>query len=146
MSSKKRVGRAKIIIMYFAFFSIGILLLLKFFHSNIIYFVTPKELQTYDIRNLQQTFKLGGYVKEGSLIKLAQGEIKFTVTDFEENTEVTYKGVVPDLFKEGQGTIATGFLNDEGIFIASEILAKHDENYIPKEVVDSVKNIGQWRN
>lgn len=91
-----------------------------------------------------EVFRLGGLVAEGSLVR-GQGEtVSFTVTDGAENVPVTYAGVLPDLFKEGQGMIGTGVLVD-GTFVASEILAKHDEKYMPKEVVDALKAQGVYK-
>ena len=91
-----------------------------------------------------EIFRLGGLVAEGSLVR-GQGEtVSFTVTDGAESVPVTFAGVLPDLFKEGQGMIGTGVLVD-GTFVASEILAKHDETYMPKEVVDALKAQGVYK-
>ena len=90
-----------------------------------------------------ETFRIGGLVEEGSLIR-GQGEtITFRVTDNNASIAVAYTGVVPDLFKEGQGTVALGQYRD-GVFQASEILAKHDEDYMPKEVIDALKEDGTY--
>lgn len=91
-----------------------------------------------------EVFRLGGLVEAGSLVR-GQGEtVSFSVTDGAETVPVTYAGVLPDLFKEGQGMIGTGVLVD-GTFVASEILAKHDETYMPKEVVDALKAQGVYK-
>ncbi len=90
-----------------------------------------------------EVFRIGGLVEEGSLVR-GQGEtISFNVTDGAASIPVRYTGVLPDLFKEGKGVVATGKLED-GTFIASEILAKHDENYMPKEVIDALKEQGTY--
>lgn len=93
-----------------------------------------------------KTFRLGGLVEKGSLVR-AQDEFlyEFTVTDGNESIRVSFRGQVPDLFREGQGVVAEGHLDDNGLFIADKVLAKHDENYMPKEVADSLKERGLWQ-
>ena len=95
-----------------------------------------------------QNFRVGGLVVEDSFEKQAVGGILvniFTVTDGNMTLAVRYEGLLPDLFREGQGVVAEGALNEAGVFIASRVLAKHDENYMPKEVIDSLKKRGQWQ-
>jgi len=89
-------------------------------------------------------FRLGGMVKEGSLERLEGSSIAFVVTDTAEEIAVRYTGILPDLFREGQGVIATGSMKG-GAFLASEVLAKHDENYMPREVVDALKEQGVYQ-
>ncbi|MGG7567561.1 cytochrome c maturation protein CcmE [Rhodovulum sp. DZ06] len=89
--------------------------------------------------------QVGGLVKEGSLVRGDGAEIRFVVTDGNADQLVVYKGVLPDLFREGQGTIAKGTLNPEGVFVAREVLAKHDEKYMPREVVDALKEQGVYK-
>lgn len=90
-----------------------------------------------------ETFRIGGLVEDGSILRGAGTEITFRVTDGAASVPVSYTGVLPDLFEEGQGTVATGkYIN--GTFEASEILAKHDENYMPKEVIDALKDQGVY--
>lgn len=102
------------------------------------YFVTPTELQAMKTKP-NQTIRLGGMVAEKSLRQLQDGLTKqFTVTDKKNSIEVVYKGILPDLFKEGQGVVADGAVNAQGVFIASEVLAKHDENYMPPEIQASM--------
>ena len=91
-----------------------------------------------------EVFRIGGLVEEGSIVRGAGETITFRVTDGGASIAVSFTGIVPDLFEEGQGTVATGRLVD-GIFEASEILAKHDETYMPKEVVDALKDQGVYR-
>ncbi len=93
-----------------------------------------------------QSFRLGGLVVAGSFTKLAGTmNYKFSITDTVEEVKIEYKGLLPDLFREGQGVILEGSLNENNIYIASRVLAKHDENYMPKEVVDSLKKQGVWQ-
>lgn len=90
--------------------------------------------------------RLGGVVEEGSVQQASDGiTTSFVVTDFIEEVPVAFTGVLPDLFREGQGIIATGRFGQNGIFTAEEVLAKHDENYMPKEVADALKESGEWQ-
>lgn len=90
--------------------------------------------------------RLGGLVEEGSVLRSSDGlSVTFRVTDLAQSVPVTYKGLLPDLFREGQGVITLGNMGPDGTFVAREVLAKHDENYLPREVVDSLKESGQWR-
>lgn len=91
-----------------------------------------------------EKFRLGGLVEDGSLLRGAGEIITFRVTDGGEAIDVTFSGILPDLFREGQGMIATGTLQGE-VFVATEVLAKHDENYMPKEVADALKEQGVFR-
>ena len=111
--------------------------------DKITFFYSPSELLEEPIAT-GQAFRLGGLVKEGSWIK-QNGKNIFYITDNAEDVKVIYSEILPDLFREGQGVIAEGSLNSEGVFIADNILAKHDENYMPKEVVDTLKERGEWK-
>lgn len=111
--------------------------------DGINYFKSPSEIVA-DIPPADQILRVGGLVEEGSLVR-GQGEaITFNITDGGATIKASYSGVLPDLFKEGQGTVATGSYID-GVFQATEILAKHDENYMPKEVVDALKAQGVYQ-
>jgi cytochrome c-type biogenesis protein CcmE len=90
-------------------------------------------------------FRLGGLVEKGSLVRGQGTRITFTITDTDKKMPVTYEGVLPDLFREGQGVVAEGKLTAGGIFEADTVLAKHDENYMPKEVADALKKKGVWK-
>ena len=92
-----------------------------------------------------QRFRLGGIVKEDSVDRSAGSLVKFVVTDTADTLNVVFEGVLPDLFREGQGVVAEGKLNAEGTFVADTVLAKHDETYMPKEVADALKEKGLWR-
>ncbi len=88
--------------------------------------------------------RLGGLVEDGSLVKDADGKVSFTVTDGNAAVPVSYQGILPDLFREGQGVVAEGVLTGDGGVSADTVLAKHDERYMPKEVVDALKQSGRW--
>jgi cytochrome c-type biogenesis protein CcmE len=89
--------------------------------------------------------RLGGLVKEGSLQRENDGKIRFTVTDLKQDVAVTYVGLLPDLFREGQGVVAEGTFGADHVFRADSVLAKHDERYMPREVADALKKQGVWR-
>ncbi|WP_237154989.1 cytochrome c maturation protein CcmE [Oryzibacter oryziterrae] len=111
--------------------------------SQITLFRTPTELvqQTIDP---SQRIRVGGLVEVGSVVKGQDAAVTFEVTDTANRVPVTYKGILPDLFREGQGVVAEGVLQN-GVFMADTVLAKHDERYMPKEVVESLKKQGVWR-
>ena len=110
--------------------------------ENLLYFQSPSELAKQPILAGRQ-FRLGGLVKPGSVTREGQSlATRFVVTDGPEEVVVEYIGTLPDLFREGQGVIARGSLDDSGLFAASEVLAKHDENYMPPEVADALEESG----
>ncbi len=112
--------------------TLSIYLVLKSLEENVIYFQSPSEIKNItEIEN--KKIRIGGMVKEES-ISINKNEINFIITDFKNEINVIYSGVVPNLFKEGKGVVAEGFLKDRNFFLASKILAKHDENYMPPEV------------
>ena len=117
-------------------------LILTAFEDNIVFFYSPTELKNKNVSD-GQNIRIGGLVMEGSVKKNEGAVILFKVTDLESTIEISYKGLLPDLFREGQGVVAEGKLKN-GIFIASNVLAKHDENYMPPEVADALKKSGQW--
>ena len=134
MIRKNRLNKIYLII--FFLLSIGLItfFILRALEKNIDLYLTPSDLKAVDF-NQSDDFKLGGMVKVGSLEKLGGLEISFVVTDFESEMTVIYEGVLPNLFKENSGVVATGTLNTEqNQFIAKEILAKHDENYMPVKI------------
>ena len=134
MIRKNRLNKIYLII--FFLLSIGLItfFILRALEKNIDLYLTPSDLKAVDF-NQPDDFKLGGLVKVGSLEKLGGLEISFVVTDFESEMTVIYEGVLPNLFKENSGVVATGSLNSEqNQFIATEILAKHDENYMPVKI------------
>ncbi len=123
-----RKKRLLSIFFVFLFSVLGVSLILYSLNSNLDYFFTPSELEKVDIPP-KKRIKIGGMVLEGSVDRNAS-DISFTITDYENSIVVLFEGIVPDLFKEGSGVVALGYLNDE-IFYAEEVLAKHDENYMP---------------
>ena len=112
---------------------------LQAFQQNLLYYYSPSQIKSGEAP-AARSFRVGGLVEDGSL-KREPGslEVHFVLTDFAEQTVVSYTGVLPDLFREGQGVIARGKLRPDGTFVAEEVLAKHDENYMPPEVKDSLK-------
>jgi cytochrome c-type biogenesis protein CcmE len=104
---------------------------LNAFQSNLVFFFTPTQVFQGEAPK-ERAFRVGGMVKEGSLIKDGEN-VQFVVTDFAHEVPVKYKGLLPDLFMEGKGVVAQGKLSDNKLFAASEVLAKHDENYMPPE-------------
>ena len=119
-------------------------LMLKAFEENIVFFFSPTEI-VEKAPTADRRLRIGGLVEEGS-VKRATGAalVTFRVTDGNRAVAVTYQGILPDLFREGQGVVAEGRLVD-GVFRADEVLAKHDENYMPREVVDALKATGHWQ-
>lgn len=113
-------------------------LVLAALRDQIVFFYSPTELHTKAVA-AGTPLRLGGLVKDGSWHKDGEKNT-FVITDGQSDASVTYVGILPDLFREGQGIVAHGRLNDDGVFIADEVLAKHDENYMPPEVADSIKN------
>jgi cytochrome c-type biogenesis protein CcmE len=113
---------------------------LKAFNENLMYFFSTSDVVAGKVPDGAK-FRLGGMVVEGSINRPDNGmTVRFDLTDFNQKVTVEYSGILPDLFREGQGIVANGRLNDSGVFVADEVLAKHDENYMPPEVADSLKN------
>tara|TARA_B100000524_G_scaffold168063_1_gene85935 strand:+ start:116 stop:577 length:462 start_codon:yes stop_codon:yes gene_type:complete len=138
----KRKKRIYLISLFFITIATSIYLILWALRDNIVFFYSPSEIQQkINLKEIDEMSKLrlGGMVKESSIEQLNNGSINFIITDFDREMVVFYKGIIPDLFKEQQGVIAEGSINNEGIFIANSILAKHDENYMPPEVQDTLK-------
>jgi cytochrome c-type biogenesis protein CcmE len=122
----------------FALIAAGIVVLcaaaafvLNAFQSNLVFFFTPTQVSQGEAPK-GRTFRAGGMVKDGSLVREGNN-VRFVITDTAQEMTVTYVGLLPDLFKEGRGVVAQGKLGDDGVFVASEVLAKHDENYMPPE-------------
>lgn len=119
-------------------------LVLNAFSDNLVFFVGPSDLGKAAPNG--RTMRLGGLVEKGSVQRVTQGKptATFRVTDGAASVTVTYAGLLPDLFREGQGVVTLGVLQPDGTFRASEVLAKHDETYMPKEVADALKKAGHW--
>ena len=119
-------------------------LVLAAFEDNIVFFHSPTEIVKKNIRP-EQRLRVGGLVEEGTVKQTGQDAItSFRVTDLTTSLTVTFKGILPDLFREGQGVVAEGHYRN-GVFEAKEVLAKHDETYMPKEVADALKKSGKWK-
>lgn len=112
--------------------------------DNIVFFYGPSELAQKATPNGAR-LRLGGLVKLGSLRREGGQTVRFAVTDMKQDVEVTYTGLLPDLFREGQGVVAEGALGPDHLFRADSVLAKHDERYMPREVADALKKQGVWR-
>ena len=139
----KRKKRIYLICLLFVTIAVSVYLILWALRDNIVFFYSPSEIhqkKIYGEINESSKLRLGGVVKEFSIQQLNDGSINFIITDFNKEMSVMYKGIIPDLFREQQGVIAEGSMNNEGIFIANLILAKHDENYMPPEVQDTLLN------
>jgi cytochrome c-type biogenesis protein CcmE len=108
------------------------------------YFYMPADLQTATLQPGQR-IRLGGLVEPGTIVRGQGTEITFGVTDHEKSVKVSYTGILPDLFREDQGVITEGSFSSDGVFVADSVLAKHDENYMPKEVADGLKAKGVWQ-
>ena len=116
-------------------------LVLTAFQDTLVFFYSPSDLKDHPTGT--RAFRLGGMVEKGSVARQpGQPTVRFTVTDFKASQAVTYTGVLPDLFREGQGVVAEGRLRPDGLFEAREVLAKHDEKYMPPEVTDALKRAG----
>ena len=120
-------------------------LVLTAFEDNIVFFYSPTDIAEKALRP-GQTVRRGGLVQAESVKKASDGvTTEFVITDTNKTISVRYAGLLPDLFREGQGVVTQGSLGPDGTFVASEVLAKHDENYMPKEVADALKKSGNWK-
>ncbi|MGD0024120.1 MAG: cytochrome c maturation protein CcmE [Xanthobacteraceae bacterium] len=124
--------------------AVAVALMLNAFRDSIVFFNSPSDVVAKHI-GPGTRIRLGGLVKTGSLVRGDNLRIRFEVTDGNSEIPVSYGGVLPDLFREGQGVVAEGALDGAGVFDADTILAKHDENYMPKEVADALKKSGHWK-
>ncbi|MEY4766006.1 MAG: cytochrome c-type biosis protein CcmE [Pseudomonadota bacterium] len=120
-----------------AIVGVAVALVLRAFNSNMVFFYTPTQVAAKEVPQ-GRTFRLGGMVREGSLQRDGV-KVHFVVTDTAKDVPVSYEGILPDLFKEGKGVVAQGQVNAQGEFEAKEVLAKHDENYMPPEAAEALK-------
>ena len=135
----KRVKKRIIFLIFIFLLSIlSVFFILNSLKKNILYFSSPTEIKQREDIPFGKAMRVGGMVKKGS-ITINQKNIQFTVTDFENEILISYSGSVPNLFAEGKGVVAEGKLSDKNFFIASRILAKHDENYMPPEIKEIIK-------
>ena len=139
MYGKKVKFRAFFIFLILISLVLTIFLVVKSLEENVVYFKSPTDIKNLnEIRNAQK-IRVGGMVKKNS-IKINDNEIFFIITDFKNELLVNFNGSVPNLFEEGKGVVAEGFLKDKSFLNADKILAKHDENYMPPEVSEAMKN------
>jgi cytochrome c-type biogenesis protein CcmE len=123
---------------------IAVGLVLNALRDSIVFFSTPVMVTEKHIP-AGKRFRLGGLVEPGSVVRGDHLEVTFKVSDGSASLPVTYQGILPDLFREGQGVVAEGSLNQAGVFKADTVLAKHDETYMPKDVADALKKQGHWK-
>ena len=136
---KNRHKRAALIVGGLATLGIAAALVLNAFQSNLVFFFTPTQVAAGEAPR-DRTFRIGGLVEAGSVKRAADGlTVQFVVTDTAKQIPVAYTGILPDLFREGKGVVAQGRLGTDGVFVASEVLAKHDENYMPPEAAHAVE-------
>lgn len=125
------------------FLCVASLLVLRAFRDNLVFFYSPSDIAAQTLP-ADKLMRVGGLVETGSIDKQPDG-VTFTITDGKATLRVAYQGILPNLFREGQGVVAEGYLKSPGQFSATRVLAKHDENYMPREVVDALKKSGRWK-
>ncbi|MFL2559838.1 MAG: cytochrome c maturation protein CcmE [Gammaproteobacteria bacterium] len=136
---KKRTVRIYYISAILVLLSALLFMFIKTFNDNLLFYRSPSQITNSEFPE-NYVFRVGGVVLDGSLIKSKNTmNVKFAITDYERNLDISYTGILPDLFREGQGVVVRGKLMKNGIFFAEEVLAKHDETYMPPEVSDSLK-------
>ncbi len=123
----------------------AVALTLAALEDSVVFFHSPTDIATRDDLRKDKRMRVGGLVKERSLRREDGVRISFVITDLENEVRVQYRGILPDLFREGQGIVAEGRLVADGSFLADEVLAKHDENYMPPEVAEALRKSGRWR-
>ena len=139
MLSKKAKSRILFLVISLLLVTILIFFLHRSLENNVVYFFSPTEIYNKTDISLNKKIRVGGLVKEGSINK-KDNSINFVITDLKNEIIVTYEGLVPNLFSEGKGVVAEGKLKDKKYFVADNILAKHDENYMPPEVSKALEN------
>ena len=139
MLTKKVKNRILFITFIFMLSIVTAFFIIKSLNKNILYFSSPTEIKQREDIPFEKAMRVGGMVKKGS-INISQKDIQFIVTDFENEILISYSGTVPNLFAEEKGVVAEGRLSDKNFFIADRILAKHDENYMPPEIKEIIKN------
>ncbi|MCG8381098.1 MAG: cytochrome c maturation protein CcmE [Gammaproteobacteria bacterium] len=140
----QRKRRLALISLMLVSIGIAVALILNAFQKNLLFFFSPTQVIAGEAP-LNHPFRIGGMVKEGSLTRSSDGlSVNFVVTDYSHDVNVTYTGILPDLFREGQGIVAMGKLGEatSKVFTATEVLAKHDENYMPPEVAEALEKSG----
>ncbi len=142
---KRKHRRLVFVLVGMAGLGIAAALVLNAFRDNLVFFYSPSEIIAKHVPEGRR-LRVGGLVEEGSVRRLDDGlTVEFRVTDLSDTIDVVFRGVLPDLFREGQGVVAEGSLRPDGVFVADTVLAKHDEQYMPPEVADALKKSGQWK-
>jgi len=141
MRPKRR--RLVIVVAGLSFLGLATGLVLAAFDEGVTYFYSPSDLVERPVPK-DRMLRIGGLVEEGSVTRGEGLIVGFAVTDLAHSVPVQYSGILPDLFREGQGVVAVGKLGPDGVFTASEVLAKHDENYMPPEAADALEQAGHW--
>lgn len=143
MTRKRK--RLLVVLLGLGLLGVASALVLFAFNDNLVFFMSPSDLAAKGAPETRR-LRLGGLVENGSVARQADGRtVDFRVTDGSKDVAVVFSGVLPDLFREGQGVVVEGALGNNGIFKADTVLAKHDERYMPKEVVDALKKSGHWQ-
>lgn len=142
MTRKNR--RAAFIVLGLAILGGAVGLVLNAMRDNIVFFYSPSEIAEKSM-GPGARIRVGGMVEQGTLKHIGPTTVSFDITDYAKTLSVSYTGILPDLFREGQGVVAEGVLTPDGAFVADTVLAKHDENYMPPEVAASLKKAGRWQ-
>ncbi len=140
---KRKHKRLTFVVIALLLLAAAAALVLTAFEDNIVFFYSPTDIMEKSLKPGQR-LRLGGLVEENSVKKPGDAVVLFRITDTNKAVPVRYKGILPDLFREGQGVIAEGKM-EGAVFLASEVLAKHDENYMPPGVAEAIKKSGQWK-
>jgi cytochrome c-type biogenesis protein CcmE len=140
----RKTRRAALIGLSLSVLALAVALVLIALRESIVFFYSPSEVAQKEV-SVGKRFRLGGLVEDGSVERGLGTAVRFAITDKRSVLPVTYTGILPDLFREGQGVIAEGMLQTDGVFHADSVLAKHDENYMPPEVAKKLKEQGMWR-
>ena len=138
MLPRKVKKRASLLAVFLSISVIGVILILSALNKNLLYFNSPTDIKINQDIDFNKKIRVGGMVKKNTL-KIKDREIRFIITDFKNEIKVSFKGAIPNLFAEGKGVVAEGKLQDKKFFIADRILAKHDENYMPPELKNMMK-------
>jgi len=142
---KRKSLRLYLIAVSLGLLGVALALVLNAFNRELVFFFSPSDIVANQ-PNAGKVIRLGGLVEAGSVKKLEDGAtVTFRVTDLKESIDIAYRGLLPDLFREGQGVVVEGSFNDTGRFVAASVLAKHDENYMPPEVAKALKESGRWQ-
>ena len=139
MLPRKVKKRASLLAVFLSISVIGVILILSALNKNLLYFNSPTDIKINQDIDFNKKIRVGGMVKKNTL-KIKDQEIRFIITDFKNEIKVSFKGTIPNLFAEGKGVVAEGKLQDKKFFIADRILAKHDENYMPPELKNMMKD------